>query len=226
MIRTLEPEWLDTADASDPRARRSRRDLQLVHFMMGNATPVARALHQALAPDARIADLGGGDGRFMLRVARKLRMAANVTIIDRAAGVCGETLPDFEQLSWRATGIAADVLKWLERAPEFDAITANLFLHHLEEHALRRLMALASERTRLFIACEPRRNVFALAASRALSLLGCSPETRRDAAISVKAGFRGHELSEAWPSQTGWRLEERPSGLFSHLFIARRHEDV
>src|SRR3989442_156554 len=117
MFRSVEPEWLDTLEAADPRAQRARRDLQLVNFIMGNAS-------------------GGA-------------------------------------------------------------------------------------RTRLFIACEPRRSQAALLASRALGLLGCGRETRHDAVVSVRAGFQGRELSAAWPIITGWELEERPSGPFGHLFMAR-----
>jgi 2-polyprenyl-3-methyl-5-hydroxy-6-metoxy-1,4-benzoquinol methylase len=224
MIRTLHPEWLDTADSSDPRARRSRRDLERVNLIMGNATALARSLRHAIQPGARIADLGGGDGRFMLRVASRLGMAAEVTLVDRAAAVSTETLRRFERLGWKATSNAADVTRWLQRAPRFDAIAANLFLHHFDDAALRRLLALASERTRLFVACEPRRSRFALAGSRALRLVGCSRETLHDAAVSVHAGFEGSELTQAWPQGSEWTLEERPSGFFSHLFIARRRE--
>jgi len=86
---------------------------------------------------------------------------------------------------------------------------------------VQRLLELVGARTRLFIACEPRRSRAALLASRALGLLGCGRETRHDAVVSVRAGFQGRELSAAWPSITGWELEERPSGPFSHLFTAR-----
>ena len=72
MFRSVEPEWLDTLEAADPRAQRARRDLKLVNFIMGNASAVARALAPALRDGARIADLGAGDGTFMLRVARKM----------------------------------------------------------------------------------------------------------------------------------------------------------
>ena len=224
MIRTLQPEWLDSADSCDPRARRSRRDLELVNFIMGNATSVAQTLRHGIQPGARIADLGGGDARFMLRVASSLGIGAQVTVVDRAMAASKGTLQRFEEFGWKATSDAADVLPWLERAPQFDAMTANLFLHHFDDAGLRTLLSLASERTRLFVACEPRRSRFALAASRALRLVGCGGETVHDAAVSVQAGFRESELSQAWPRGSEWILEERSSGFFSHLFIARRRE--
>lgn len=230
MLRTVEPEWLDTLEASDPRARRSRRELRLINFVMGNAGSVARALGDALADGARIADLGAGDGTFMLRVARKIHprgRRVELMLVDRTGVIGAETTARFRELHWSVTPLAADAIEWLARVPAgFDAMTANLFLHHFEPPALRRLLALASVRTRVFIACEPRRSRFALAASRALGFAGCGPETRHDAAVSVRAGFTGRELSRAWPATQDWKLKEGPAGLFSHLFIARHREAV
>ena len=65
----------------------------------------------------------------------------------------------------------------------------------------------------------------ALIGSRLLPALGVSADTRYDALVSVRAGFRGNELSRLWPmSGTHWRLREYPTGLFSHLFVAARVE--
>ena len=226
MLRSVEPEWLDGLEASDPRARRSRRDLMLINFVMGNAGSVARALAEALVDGANIADLGAGDGTFMLRVAQKIRprpVRVELQLVDRAAATGAETSARFRELHWNATPLAVEAIEWLERTPAaLDAICTNLFLHHFEPPALRRLLSLVSARTRLFIACEPRRSRIALAASRALWLAGCGPETRHDAVASVRAGFRGDELSQAWPGTMDWALKESESGLFSHLFIARR----
>lgn len=223
MFRRVEPEWLDTLKAADPRAQRARRDLQLVNSIMGNASAVARALAPALRDGARIADLGAGDGTLMLRVARKMQpRRVALVLVDRAGAISAETIAQFRELQWNATPLAADAIDWLERErAAFAAITANLFLHHFAPSALERLLELVGARTRLFIACEPRRSRAALLASRALGLLGCGRETRHDAVVSVRAGFQGRELSAAWPSITGWELEERPSGPFSHLFTAR-----
>ena len=119
--------------------------------------------------------------------------------------------------------VAADALEWLAQCGDrLDAITVNLFLHHLHPPALRELLRLAAARTQLFVACEPRRSALALAASRALVLLGVGAVTRHDSVASVKAGFTGRELSAEWPPGAQWMLDERASGPFAHLFVARR----
>ena len=217
MERVLEPEWLDTLPPNDARARRSRADLRRVNALMGNARHVARALDKA----TRIADLGAGDGAFMQSVARRMaRPGVELTLVDRAAVADRDA---FGLLDWKAAAVVEDVHRFLARpGPGFDAMVANLFLHHFEPVALRRLLALAARRTRLLVACEPRRSRYALQASRLLGLLGCNDVTRHDAAVSVRAGFRGRELCDLWPQQAGWRLSEGPAPPFGHLFVARR----
>ena len=119
---------------------------------------------------------------------------------------------------------AADVFAWLRDSatPRFDAIYANLFLHHFEPEPLAELLGLVAARTNLFIACEPRRSRPALVGSKLLGLAGCNEVTLHDAVVSVIAGFRGDELGALWPVDGGWHLEERARGLFSHGFVAER----
>jgi hypothetical protein len=115
----------------------------------------------------------------------------------------------------------------LERPDERDhgdaaeAIVANLFLHHLDDAALRGLFAQAASVVQMFAACEPRRSPAAAAGSRLLWAIGCNDVSRHDAVVSVRAGFAGRELSELWP-RGPWRIEERAAGLFSHVFAASR----
>jgi hypothetical protein len=104
----------------------------------------------------------------------------------------------------------------------YGTITANLVLHHFLEEDLRTLFSVLAPRTQAFIALEPRRSRAALAASRLVGLLGCNAVTRHDAPASVRAGFRGCELSKLWPAGRDWRLKEHRNGFFSHLFVAER----
>lgn len=223
--RSLEPEWLDTLGPGDPRAVRSRADLRRVNALMGNARLLARGLAAHLRPYGalRIADLGSGDGAVMLAVARRLkRPGVELLLVDRAPVVRDEGLHAFEDHGWTARAHEADALEFLEAPARFGAIVVNLFLHHLDPGRLAALLRLAAARTDLFVACEPARTGIALAGSRLLGLIGCNDVTRHDAVASVRAGFRGRELSSAWPRESGWHLDERPAWPFSHLFVARR----
>ena len=218
--RMLEPEWLDALPPHDRRALRSRRDLRRINALMRNPALISRALarHLPVRRGLRIAELGAGDGTVMLSAVRRLQWPQpEVTLVDRAPAV---DLEAFSRLGCKATVAGCDVFAFFG-AEHFDAIVANLFLHHFDDQRLQRLLALAAARTSLVIACEPRRSMTALAGSRLLGLIGCNDVTRHDALISVRAGFRDQEISSLW-NTPGWTLAEQPAWPFSHLFIALR----
>jgi hypothetical protein len=235
--RQLSPEILDDLPAADPRAIRSRRDLQRVNRVMGSCGILSRAIRRALPSSAhnaplRILELGAGDGTLALRIARRLATCwpvAELTLLDRQPLATQATGTAFAHLGWTLRPLTVDVLEWA-RAPaqrqpadRWDVVMTNLFLHHLEEDGLRELLLAIATRCNVFVACEPRRSLPALTGSRLMYALGVSADTRHDALVSVRAGFRGGELSRMWPpSRAHWRLEERLAGLFNHLFVAAR----
>ncbi|MHB8520093.1 MAG: methyltransferase domain-containing protein [Limisphaerales bacterium] len=231
MQRRIEPEWLDTLPPDDPRAVRSRRDLRRVNAWMRNAAIVARALRKSpQSPMRRVVELGAGDGAFLLSLARQIARRGGpveATLVDRQRLLPAQTARQFEALGWRAEAVQADVFDWLARSGDrpVDLVVANLFLHHFCDTEIEALLARAGHLTNIFVACEPRRSVAALAATRLLGLIGCNDVTRHDARISVRAGFCGRELSALWPSANGWHLREEPAGLFSHCFFAARGGD-
>jgi hypothetical protein len=228
MNRVVAAEWLDGLPVSDRRAIHSRRDLRRVNYWMGNPSRVKDALRRVFcdSPPRRLAELGAGDGTFLLRVAQSLGTrwpAVEVTLIDRQPAISSAVRRGIEQAGWSAEVVTGDVFDWLKTEQRFDCLIANLFVHHFHSDALARLLTLASRRAAAFVACEPRRSPAGLLTGRLLWLLGCNSVTRHDAPISVRAGFRGTELSSIWPGGD-WRLEEGPAGLFSHLFVAQRND--
>lgn len=239
--RTVRPEILDELPAADPRAIRSRRDLQRVNRVMGSCGILSRALRRTLAsapPHAplRILELGAGDGSLALRIAKQLATRwhrVELTLLDRQALTEETTGTAFAHLGWTLRPLTLDALEWA-RAPtqqhlsgRWDVALANLFLHHFEEDGLHELFAAVAARCGAFVACEPRRSLPALLGSRLLPALAVSTDTLHDAIVSVRAGFRGSELSRLWPGGAPhWRLEERPAGPFSHLFVATRADTL
>jgi 2-polyprenyl-3-methyl-5-hydroxy-6-metoxy-1,4-benzoquinol methylase len=224
--RRIEPELLDTLPADDPAAMGSRRDLVWVNALMFQTRIMASLMRRHLrAGPVRILEVGAGDGAFMLSVARRLRdhlPEVRLVMLDQQDLVTDECRAAFAALGWQVETVVADVFDWmaLPRARGFDAVTANLFLHHFEDEALAGLFAGFASCAPVFIATEPRRNRFALTATGFLRSIGANAVTLHDAAASVRAGFHGAELSRLWPQTDGASLTERYIAPFTHGFVA------
>ena len=229
MERRVEPELLDELPPRDGRAIGSRRDLQRINAWMGNAGILAECLGSAFAgsPPRRLLELGAGDGTFFLKVARKLCRrwpAVSLTLLDRHDVVRPETISGFEAIGWSAEKTVMDVFEWVEQPASmgFDAMVANLFLHHFSPAKLVKLFEAAARRTAVFAAVEPRRARGALVAGHLLWAIGCNEVTRHDALVSIRAGFAARELSPLWPQEPEWKLTEGAANLSSHLFVAQK----
>jgi hypothetical protein len=226
--RIVEPELLDHLPAEDPLAVGSRKDLRRLNAWMGNPRAMARALDApAHEQPGRLVDLGAGDGNFLYCVVRCLRgqwKPTSAILLDRLVAVSPDTRRGFAGLGWSVETVNSDVFDWLKqpRTEAGDTLVANLFLHHFSKAQLVELFSHAERGARGFVAIEPRRSACALAFSHIVGLIGCNCVTRHDAPVSVRAGFTEHELSRLWPGNGEWSLEERPMGLFSHLFVARK----
>ncbi len=225
MEREVRPEWLDELPPDDPRAVASRKDLRRINALMRHAAVFARILPSRRP--LRLLEIGAGDGAFTLEVAKRVAgrgAPIRLTLLDLRASVPESRIEAFAELGWKAEALQADAFDEMARldVEPYDAITANLFLHHFEEDRLAWLFRLAAENTHLFAACEPARIALNLATCRTLRLLGCNEVTRHDAPVSVRAGFRGTELSALWPRAEGWRCDERAAFPFSHVFVAER----
>jgi hypothetical protein len=225
-LRRITPEILDSLRSDDQRAIASRRDLRRLNRIMGQARIMAGMLQSHLPrPPRRILEIGGGDGSLSLAVARRLApywRDVTLTIVDLASIVPGETRTAFASLGWTVEAIAADVFQWAAEQPPalYDAIIANLVLHHFRDEQLLGLFRQAAGLAPVFLAAEPQRAGFALSAARMTWVIGCNDVTRHDAVVSVRAGFRDAELTQLWPAGATV-LEERQRGLFTHVFAAR-----
>jgi hypothetical protein len=229
LARHVEPELLDELPPDDPYAIGSRRDLVRLNAWMGHSRIMAGALRLTCPSPRprRVVELGAGDGRFLLSVARRLPSewrGTTAVLVDQHDAVSKQTQQGFEGQGWRLEVVKADVFDWLKRPTVgfCDAVVANLFLHHFPWARLTRLLAEAARLAKTFIAIEPRRAAWPLTCSHMVWLIGCNRVTQNDAPASVRAGFAGAELSRLWPADGGWSLQERRAGWCSHLFIARQ----
>jgi hypothetical protein len=228
LMRRVEAETLDHLREDDPRAIRSRRDLRRINWIMGSLPIIDSLLNASLArAPSHIAELGAGDGSLLLRLARRrARTWPGVTLVlvDRQDLLSAPTRAAFSNLGWAARAAVMDVFDWLKRDdhPLYDAVVTNLFVHHFEGDALSRLFHGIAQITNCFIACEPRRSRLALLGSHLVGAVGANAVTRRDAVLSVRAGFCDRELSAYWPDTGEWHTSEASARLFSHTFVAVR----
>ncbi|MBA3696351.1 MAG: hypothetical protein H0W85_06250 [Methylotenera sp.] len=243
MARTVLPELLDDLHVQDPRAQHSRRDLQLLHRIMGTQTILLDALRKIplrrsgtpSTPPLQVLEIGAGDGSLMLGVARALQgqlPAVSLTLLDQHNLLEPSTEQSYASAGWRVNAQVCDVIDWAKHEPvagltpstkRWDLIVTNLFLHHFKDPQLRLVFEAVAARTNYFFACEPHRTWLALAGSHMVGAIGANAVTRQDAVLSVRAGFRDKELCSLWPGEAdNWTLREYPAGLFSHCFCAAR----
>lgn len=233
--RRVEAEDLDGLAPEDPRAQRSRRDLRRIHGLMGTRRIARRELADLVRVPRerrlRVLDLGCGDATILLQIAQTMAPAwkdVDVVLLDRQEAVPVIVLNCLERLGWRASTRRADAREWAAARVEsvddrWDLILANLFLHHFEGEDLAAILHAVAARCDAFFACEPRRSQVALFASHLVGAIGAGPVTRKDAVLSVRAGFRDFEIGALWRErEQEWALREFSAGIFSHCFCARR----
>ncbi|MEO6081267.1 MAG: methyltransferase domain-containing protein [Steroidobacteraceae bacterium] len=231
--RRVDPEILDAIDPADPRAMRSRRDLQRVHRALRTVSILSQAVERIrlARPPRSILELGGGDATLLLRFARALQprwQHVSLTVLDNQDVVRAETSAAYRSLGWDLQLVRQDALQWAVQpdSPHYDLCITNLFLHHFDGAALQSLLRATARHCDALIACEPRRSTLAMLGSKAIGLLGTNSITRQDAVTSVIAGFTGRELTRNWPADLqGWSCEEYSAFPFVHCFTAARSSD-
>lgn len=228
--RSVTPERLDHLPAGDPLAVGSRRDLRLIHRVMGTVAALKGALRRldCRQPPKRILELGAGDGSLLLRLAGALQPSwrgIGLTLLDRQDLISQSVRTSYRELDWQVTVMHMDAMDWARTPSDqhYDLCVTTLFLHHFNCAELRVLLTAVIGQSEALIACEPRRSGIARLGSRMIGLLGVNEVTREDSVKSVAAGFTGQELTAMWPgSGTEWRTDEYYAFPFSHCFVAAK----
>ena len=221
-IRHLEPELLDGLPADDPRAIASRRDLVRINALMFQARFMASLMRANVqTPPLRILEIGAGDGKFMLTVSRMMARRwpdVEIVMVDRIGLISKDVCDSFAEFGWRARSVTADIFDWAGDRP-FDLVCANLILHHFDDTRLLELFSRIMTMAPVLVATEPLRAKVPLVATRLLRLIGACAVTLNDATQSVRAGFRGTELSQLWQLSGGTPVIEARKGLFTQAFV-------
>lgn len=213
--RLLVPELLDSLDAADPRAIRSRLDLRFINLFLGNERWIRSMLQEHSVEIRSLQELGAGRGHLLKRL-HSILPEAIVTGLDLSARP--EGLPS--GIRW----IRGNFLETLTDG-KADACIGNLILHHFDSEALRTLGGKLQE-FRLLLFSEPLRKTLPMRLARmVLPLAG--KVTRHDMPASIRAGFLKGEL----PSLLGldparWNVKEYESGRGSLRLMAIRKPSI
>lgn len=203
MIRRVQPEILDHLAAEDPAARRSRLDLQRIHWAMGNFRWVERSFSR---DPASIVEIGAGDGSLGRRLMRRFP-SARVTGLDRVPGPPG--------VDWKQ----GDLFELLPECAA-EALIGVMILHHFEKPELGRLGKWLDHFHELRF-CEPWRSRVSHRWGRCLHPF-FGPVTRHDLPVSVEAGFRPGELAGLLQLGPAWTVRETVDWRGSLRFAASR----
>jgi hypothetical protein len=213
--RVVIPELLDGLPPLDPEARRSRRDLRLINFLMGNERWLLRSLAglRAMLADG-CEEWGAGEGHLTRRIVERFP-EARVTARD--------LMPPPAGLPGRVRWVQGDLLQAAD-GPGGDpggVLIANLFLHHFAEGKLAAL----AERSRRFSALlivEPLRARLPHALGWLLHPL-VNRVTRHDLHASLRAGFQPGELPGVLGLEGGeWKWMESVSARGAVRLAASR----
>lgn len=209
--RLLVPELLDSMDAADPRAIRSRLDLRFINLFLGNERWISSMLREHCLEIHSLLELGAGDGHLLKRL-HSILPEAIISGLDLSARP--EGLPS--GIHW----IRGNFLETLTDV-KADACIGNLILHHFDSEALRTLGGKLQE-FRLLLFSEPLRKTLPMRLARmALPLAG--EVTRHDMPVSIRAGFLKGELPSLLGLDPGlWNVKEYESERGSLRFMAIR----
>ncbi|MFN0100717.1 MAG: methyltransferase domain-containing protein [Bryobacteraceae bacterium] len=191
MPRTLKPELMDGAPAAD--VAENLRDLSRINRWLGGNRVLAGLLDPYLRrnPRARILDVGAADGETLRWLATRYPQARMVAL---------DGAERFLRMG-AGTRVAADVFDWPVRPRSVDVVICSLFLHHFEDHGVRRILGQFEEAAReAVIAVDLYRHRLARGFLRATKFVaGWHPLTVHDGAISVDAAFTPDELRRLAP---------------------------
>ncbi|WP_367874521.1 hypothetical protein [Luteolibacter sp. Populi] len=212
MQRVVEPEIIDRLPPDHPDVIRSRRDLKMINFLMGNERWIARKIHAFPEVRARgIIEIGAGEGTLLQRLSGKYPgiPLRGCDLAPRPAG-----LP--ERIAWDQR----DVFECLAENSA-GILAANLFLHHFEDDELPRFGPLFAK-FEVLAFNEPFRTPQTITDARIiLPLVGRA--TKHDMLVSIRAGFLHGELPRLLgldPAQ--WRISEETTWRGGIRMLASR----
>ncbi len=196
------PELMDHFDSTDPILAVTIQEIAFINKYLGGNKVTLSAIRSIFQNNnfqkIHVADLGCGNGDQLLLIYNHLRkqitnveatgIDANGYIINQAS-VKHKLTP----LQFRHINVFDQEFSDLK----FDLVHCTLFLHHLTNHEIVRLLVVLSNKTKMIIINDLHRNPLAYWSIRLLTtLFSSSFMVRNDAPLSVLRGFKRKELED------------------------------
>lgn len=214
MLRTLQPELLDSLPPNHPDALHNRRDLRWTNAIVGNHRWLARTVPTLLRPGETALELGAGIGELGAKLTRNGVPLAGLDLWPRPAG-----WPDSQP--WHTHD-----LRTFDGYDDYAVIVGNLIFHQFSEAELAALGVKLRQHARVIVAAEPeRRRVSQILFRTIAPLLGANHVSLHDAHVSIAAGFRADELPRALGLDPQlWQVRCTTSLLGVHRMIAVKRD--
>jgi 2-polyprenyl-3-methyl-5-hydroxy-6-metoxy-1,4-benzoquinol methylase len=204
MPRRLVPELMDAPDVDPREHRRALAGLGRINALSGAAqrmtAPIVRFAREVKKSKLTLLDIASGGGDVPISIALALRshgMDVDLTLFDQSDVGLVPAVERATQLRISARAVGGNAIEALPQH-SYDVVTCSLFLHHLSEDDVVRLLGNARAATRglLVISDLERSRAGLFAAKVGCHVLSRSPLVHHDGPASVRAAWTRKELHD------------------------------
>lgn len=199
--RATLPERMDASDADPAEVARTVKYIDFTHRTLGGYRVIQNCLLDLLqafpkGSKVRILDVGCGAGyqlKYLLSNKKLKNWKCEFTGLDISSGSIAEAqrlLADTE-----VRFVCSDALDSDFDYASYDIVVCSLFLHHLSDEQIRRLLSLWNKSKVHVLINDLHRSPMAWLLFRLFALFTAAPAMARyDGALSVRKGFARNEL--------------------------------
>ena len=200
MRRVPSTELLDDDRGTPTEIRQGLKDLWRINRWLGGFSGtlqlLTRIFERAGIRQARILDVGAGDGRLAMRLGARLHrqgFRAEIFVLDRRLSHLEQGKMEGDTIH----AIVGDALRMPFGEGAFHVVLCNLFLHHFSGEKLQALLSsLADAASQAVVVNDLERGWLPYLFIRANPVFARSPLTRHDGPASVRQAYTRQELGE------------------------------